>query len=618
MATTVITSANSIDNTATNGSGIEIGGADAAIITSSGYVIASGNGGEGIYMDGTSDDAQLTVAGLVSGTQEGVYALGTQDQVTVTGEVFGGVRLEGTFASLSVGATGVISGEVDLGGASDGLTNDGDILLGDDVMQFGASADVYNTGTISSNGLAMIYDGSGQVSIHNTGTITGDFDVVTPGDSTSAVFILNSGHWAGDLDLTAGDDTVINTGTIDGDIKLGDGNNTYNGANGMLLGEISAGAGNDTITGGAENDTITGGAGTDVLDGGGGINTVVYSDSTVGVYVDLSLDIAKRGTAAGDKISHFQNVIGSLGNDTLIGDDSDNSFNGVLGSDHMTGNGGNDTLEEEASAHAVLSGGDGNDLILMKDADATDYGHALVAADQLDGGAGYDTLEINGNYYSTTFVFHATTMVNVEQIDLDPGNGYRLQTDNATVAAGQTLTVDGSALGVADHLVFNGAAETDGHFIIDGGAGVDTLTGGSDGDTFEGGGYGDRITLGAGADTLLYNSVEDSTSTLYDTISGFNAAKDIFNLTVAVAAINTGVSATVSTATISTDLKNAANGHLLAGDAILITANAGTLSGHVFLIVDANGTAGYQSHGDYVMDITGYTGTLSVADFVTP
>lgn len=48
---------------------------------------------------------------------------------------------------------------------------------------------------------------------------------------------------------------------------------------------------------------------------------------------------------------------------------------------------------------------------------------------------------------------------------------------------------------------------------------------------------------------------------------------------------------------------------------VLFTADSGTLSGHTFMIVDVNGTAGYQAGADLVVDITGYSGTPTVSDF---
>ena len=43
----------------------------------------------------------------------------------------------------------------------------------------------------------------------------------------------------------------------------------------------------------------------------------------------------------------------------------------------------------------------------------------------------------------------------------------------------------------------------------------------------------------------------------------------------------------------------------------------GTLDGHLFLIVDADGNHAYTPGGtDYVIDVTGYTGTLTVSNFI--
>jgi hypothetical protein len=50
----------------------------------------------------------------------------------------------------------------------------------------------------------------------------------------------------------------------------------------------------------------------------------------------------------------------------------------------------------------------------------------------------------------------------------------------------------------------------------------------------------------------------------------------------------------------------------------MFTASGGTLSGHAFLVVDANGVAGFQAGADYVMEINnpGIFGALSTANFI--
>jgi Ca2+-binding RTX toxin-like protein len=217
-------------------------------------------------------------------------------------------------------------------------------------------------------------------------------------------------------------------------------------------------------------------------------------------------------------------------------------------------------------------------------------------------------------------VLSATTLVNVETITLTGGT-YNITTDDATVAAGQTLTVNGSALSAANLLTFNGSAETDGSFVITGGADSDVLTGGAGADILAGGKLGDTISGGAGADTFEYFGVADSTGVTYDTVVGFDAASDVFWIPTAVNAVDAPVltGALSSGVTFNAGLTAAIAGHLPANDAMLFTANSGSLSGHTFLIVDAIGTTGYQAGADYVMDLKTGTnlGSLAAANFHT-
>ncbi|HSZ74839.1 MAG TPA: bluetail domain-containing putative surface protein, partial [Rhizomicrobium sp.] len=150
----------------------------------------------------------------------------------------------------------------------------------------------------------------------------------------------------------------------------------------------------------------------------------------------------------------------------------------------------------------------------------------------------------------------------------------------------------------------------------EGGAAKDTITGGAGDDTITGGGAGDLLAGGGGADTFVYNAVSDSTGTKYDTISNFNATVDKIQFPTVPAHLDTAVtSGSLSTATFNSDLHTDLAGHLAKGDAILFTASAGTLSGHTFLVVDANGSAGYQANADFVVDVTGHTGTFTLSDF---
>ena len=148
------------------------------------------------------------------------------------------------------------------------------------------------------------------------------------------------------------------------------------------------------------------------------------------------------------------------------------------------------------TSHPTLTGGSGNDTFLM--------GNSMTAADQINGGGGTNTVVLNGDY-STQLGFASTTMVNIQDIVLTKGFAYDLKIASTTVAAGHTLTINGSALAATDQLVLDGSASS-GRLVMIGGAGSDTLTGGAGSNTFESGGGHDTLTCGSGSKSVcLYD-----------------------------------------------------------------------------------------------------------------
>jgi hypothetical protein len=158
-------------------------------------------------------------------------------------------------------------------------------------------------------------------------------------------------------------------------------------------------------------------------------------------------------------------------------------------------------------------------------ADLFNLGAALTAADSINGGDGYDAVLLSGDYTgANAVIFSATTLTSISYLGLDGGFSYDLTVNNANVAAGTTMIVDGRSLGAGDSLTFDASAETDGVYRISGGAGDDVITGGANGgvlnivyggnDTATGGagndlfrGYSsltadDRLTGGGGNDVL--------------------------------------------------------------------------------------------------------------------
>jgi Ca2+-binding RTX toxin-like protein len=168
------------------------------------------------------------------------------------------------------------------------------------------------------------------------------------------------------------------------------------------------------------------------------------------------------------------------------------------------------------------------------------------------------------------------------------------------------MAVTGSILGASDYLHFYGAAETDGHFDLIGGSGDDIL---------EGGNLGDTLTGNGGADTFLYTSAAQSSSTTYDTVTDFAAGTDHFDLTTAITGVFAVSGSLDSGANFDSEL-GALPGVITASGATVITVTGGTLSGHTFLVVDGNGDDIYSAGQDYVFDITNHTGTITTGDFI--
>ena len=203
----------------------------------------------------------------------------------------------------------------------------------------------------------------------------------------------------------------------------------------------------------------------------------------------------------------------------------EDELTGGSGADVMTGDVYADLFVLDAGGDDEAAGLGGNDFFY--------YGAAWTAADRADGGAGTDTIGLIGSY---DLVLGAETMIGIERLALYsglylPGNGpssYRIATDDSNVAAGAELTVLAASLGAGESLVFNGAAEKDGRFVVHGGGGADTIVGGAKNDYLIGnagddliyglggvdsliGGLGaDQLRGGAASDSFIYQSVAQS------------------------------------------------------------------------------------------------------------
>ena len=337
-------------------------------------------------------------------------------------------------------------------------------------------------------------------------------------------------------------------GTVGNDLLSGtDGDDVFTisqGGNDTVL----AGAGNDTIFAGAtftSNDQINGGA---ALDDTNQIDTLVLAGNyaagvvcTATTLIDIESIIVTTGnsysltfhdaTLVDNTLTIDGSQLGAANTLTVNASaETQSTANytmlGGAGNDQFTGGAGSDFFDLTLGGNDTVVGGDGNDSI--------DAGAALMASDRIDGGAGLDFLYLNGNY-AGGLVFGATTLNNVEVIIAQAGNSYNLTMHNATLAAGQTLSIDASGLGAGNSLSVNASAETDAtaSYNLTGGAGADALRGGAGNDVLTGGAGRDVLTGGLGNDVFVYRRANDG-GVAGDTITDFSKAGvngvDVLNL----------------------------------------------------------------------------------------
>jgi peptidase M10/serralysin-like protein/hemolysin type calcium-binding protein len=263
----------------------------------------------------------------------------------------------------------------------------------------------------------------------------------------------------------------------------------------------------------------------------------------------------------------------------------------------------------------TLSGGANGDLFLFGTG-------SFAATDHVNGGGGVDQLTLHGDYFGArALVFQPATMTNVERLVLASGhNGYygpdigsvsyNLIMDDAGLAAGQGFTVNAGGLGAAERFLFSGRFETDGYFVLIGGAGRDVIVGGRNSDTIVGGlgsdsiqgGFGgDSVAGGGGVDTFIYGSAYESSGLLYDKLIDFSSGEDRLNLRSSVSGWAGAVThGPLTRAHFNADLAAALNGPLGPNQAVLFTPDGGDFAGKTFLVVDGNGDGAYQQHLDYV------------------
>jgi Ca2+-binding RTX toxin-like protein len=238
------------------------------------------------------------------------------------------------------------------------------------------------------------------------------------------------------------------------------------------------GAGHDSLASGNSNDTMLGGDGDDtfqiqnfattrVIDGGAGGDFLMFNVTSGGFASGVFFDLGKGTQAVAPgvivTVTNVENLRGSQGNDTLLGDMSANRLEGVQGDDWLYGGGGDDWLD----------GGEGNNV--------------------LNGAEGVDTV-----------FYNAASTVSVS-----------LRTGTAT-----SVTASGNSTDSLSNIEnVRGTTSAD---VIEGDSGSNYLQGIGGDDVIEGGAGQDFLDGGEGADTFVFKA-GDSSLTAPDTILFFAA-----------------------------------------------------------------------------------------------
>ena len=340
----------------------------------------------------------------------------------------------------------------------------------------------------------------------------------------------------GDTIAGLGGDDVLK-GLVGGDkIKGGSGDD-----------ELFGGDGADNLTGGSGYDLLVGGKGNDVLDGGSTldsnspawwteVDTVGYLEDGGSLAVNVNLSTGKATDTFGntDTLIDIERVSGSMLADSLVGgnaaNDSFEAFIGFGGGDFIDGGTGWDVAEyywdrEQGGYNGVivdiLAGtirdgfGTIDTVVNVEEVRGTSFSDLYTGAggddvfmpfagnDQIDGGAGYDSVSyaidiwcggrvgIRANL-SVGLILdtsgYVDSVVSIEGIGGsfwddriigdDAGNGL-YGNEGSDVIKGRTGD-DGLLGGQGNDLLFGG----EGADYLEGWSGTDTMRGGNGGDTF--------------------------------------------------------------------------------------------------------------------------------------
>lgn len=461
--------------------------------------------------------------------------------VTFTYDVSDGIANVGQTALLRIGdvpgveLTGTPNTDSLVGSAG------GDAIIalaGNDIVNARAGDDLVRGG----DGDDRIVGGDGDDTLYGD---DGD-DIIFAGDGNDVVF---GGKGDDTIFGEDGDDTLLGE-QGDDYISGGDGDDIVIGGddNDELAGDagadfIDGGDGRDTIRGGSGDDIILSGGGEDdadggdgddsflvqsgddddTYDGGAGSDTYDLSLTESDAVANLATNSANSADGGSDTITNFENVVGSQGDDLIIGDGAGNELAGEGGNDEIYAGAGDDVIDAGAGDD-IAEGGEGDDKFFATVGDGDDI---------YDGGAGSDTFDL-----SQTTSGAAVDLDSGTATSSDSGTDTLIDFENVIGSQGDD-DISGDA---SDNELFGCAGDDEisaggGDDVISGGIGSDTVSAGtgddriiaedSDGDDHYDGGDGydtyDYSNATSGAFVDLENSIAISSDGSHDEINNFES-----------------------------------------------------------------------------------------------
>jgi Ca2+-binding RTX toxin-like protein len=320
--------------------------------------------------------------------------------------------------------------------------------------------------------------------------------------------------------------------------------------------------------------------------------TLVNGDTKAGGAASYVSGVVGGFTIANGVI--IENADGGNGNDTLIGNSSNNILNGYAGNDTMIGGLGNDTYYVDSSSDVVTeSSGQGTDTVKSSSIslNLSNYSNVenltLTGSSNLnltgnssantltgnsgnniiDGGTGIDTM-IGGAGNDTYYVDSSSDVVTENSGE---GTDTIQSSATLTIAANvENLTLTGSsAINGTGNTLSNTITGNGANNILSGGNGYDTLIGGDGNDTLNGGNGNDILVGGLGDDTFVVNTTRDTvtealdegTDTIQSSVT-FTIATNVENLILTGGAAINGTGNTLS----NTITGNGANNILSGGN----------------------------------------------------